>query len=63
MTSANRPIKICFTAPKAYPIFNAEVKEVFGKELGELVHVVGGCGPIYRKLSRNCTEQAEYLTD
>lgn len=26
----NLPIKICFIAPKAYPLFNTEVKEVFG---------------------------------
>ncbi|MBN2270765.1 MAG: glycosyltransferase family 4 protein [Sedimentisphaerales bacterium] len=30
MTPANRPIKICFISPKAYPLFNADVKEVFG---------------------------------
>jgi len=30
MTRTNRPIKICFISPKAYPLFNADVKEVFG---------------------------------
>ena len=30
MTAERLPIKICFISPKAYPLFNADVKEVFG---------------------------------
>ena len=30
MTRPSRPIKICFISPKAYPLFNADIKEVFG---------------------------------
>lgn len=30
MATDRLPIKICFISPKAYPLFNADVKEVFG---------------------------------
>ena len=30
MAANTRVIKICFIAPKAYPLFNADVKEIFG---------------------------------
>jgi len=30
MNSNNRAIEICFIAPKAYPLFNPDVKEIFG---------------------------------
>ena len=30
MTQQKAPTKICFIAPKAYPLFNADVKEAFG---------------------------------
>ena len=30
MTQTSRPIKICFISPKAYPLFNPDIKEVFG---------------------------------
>jgi len=30
MDSETKPIKICFIAPKAYPLFNLDVKKVFG---------------------------------
>jgi len=30
MKSQNKPIRICFIAPKAYPLFNPESNEVFG---------------------------------
>jgi len=30
MTPYTKPVKICFVVPKAYPLFNREVKELFG---------------------------------
>ncbi len=30
MNTENRPIQICFIAPKAYPLFNPKIEEVFG---------------------------------
>jgi hypothetical protein len=30
MTNTDKKIRVCFISPKAYPIFNPEVKSVFG---------------------------------